>query len=616
MQAHFTPVPVLPFVLFTLSAFLPFSASLSAQCPDLIWSDEFDGDALNLDNWTYEIGDGCDRDLCGWGNSESQSYQRENAVVSDGTLKITARPTPGVAPGYTSARIISRDKQDFTYGRMEARIKVPGGNGTWPAFWMLSTDEVYGSWPQSGEIDIMEYVGREPNQVLGTIHYGQPFPNNSFTNAAIDLAEPIADDFHEFAVEWEEGEIRWFFDDILYSTKTPADLNGQRWPFDQDFFFILNLAVGGTLGGAIDPGAFPATMEVDYVRVYGGNRPYIAGDRTVDNAASDVTYTLGNVAADAAVTWSVPEEATIISGQGTPTLTLDWAGAGGTVSAATTLACGADTLSLDVTVEPAFGKLRSLENFDEPGELTFTFATGTLTEVSNPDPDTLVGASQIGQYVRAGDSQFDVLVYNVSSITDAGEFVDGEKRFFIDVYTDAPVGTEILLQLETAAAVGDNFPSGRHSRYQAFTTVQNVWERLSIPFLDRPDGGASDASITKLILLFDPNANTGNTYNFDNLDVYAEAATGLFSPSRQEFPLTASPNPATDRLTLSADLDYSGPLSVDLITTTGRLLRTLRFTGRSGQRELLTLPVGDLPAGVYLARLRAGQRTGIARFLR
>ena len=169
--------------------------------------------------------------------------------MSDGTLKITARREEVDGRSYTSSRLISRDKQDFTYGRMEARIKVPGGQGTWPAFWMLATDEVYGGWPQSGEIDIMEYVGRSPNEVLGTIHYGQPWPNNSYNSNRIETEEPVADDFHEFAVEWEENEIRWFFDGILYATETPADLNGQRWPFDQDFFFILNVAIGGNLGG-------------------------------------------------------------------------------------------------------------------------------------------------------------------------------------------------------------------------------------------------------------------------------------------------------------------------------------------------------------------------------
>ena len=382
------PYPVILFLLF--------SAGLAAQCPDLVWSDEFDGDTLDLNNWTYEIGDGCDRGICGWGNQELQSYQEENTTVSDGTLKITARPEVAGNSSYTSSRLISRNKQDFTYGRIEARIKVPGGNGTWPAFWMLSTDEVYGGWPQSGEIDIMEYVGKEPNQVLGTIHYGKPYPLNRYNTGRIDFDSPLYDDFHEFAVEWEEDTIRWMVDDILFHTQTPSDLNGENWPFDQDFFIILNLAVGGTLGGAVDPAAFPATMEVDYVRVYGSNRPYITGERNVESRASGTTYSIGNLSDEVGVTWTVPQGATIVSGQGTPTLTLDWGTQGGTVSAATVLACGEQTLALDVTVAPGFGREFALENFDDEALLTYTFSTGTLTEGANPAPDSVNGSALSG----------------------------------------------------------------------------------------------------------------------------------------------------------------------------------------------------------------------------
>ncbi|WP_420459627.1 family 16 glycosylhydrolase [Neolewinella sp.] len=596
---------------------LLLSASLSAQCPELVWSDEFDGKTLNLDNWRYELGDGCDRGLCGWGNNELQTYREENTTVSDGTLKITARREEVDGRSYTSSRLISRGKQDFTYGRMEARIKVPGGQGTWPAFWMLSTDEVYGSWPQSGEIDIMEYVGRAPNEVLGTIHYGQPWPNNSYNSNRIETEEPVADDFHEFAVEWEEDEIRWFFDGILYATETPADLNGQRWPFDQDFFFILNVAIGGNLGGAVDDSIFPATMEVDYVRVYGGNRPYISGERSVENAANGVEYTVGNLAEDTPITWTVPTGAAIVSGQGTPTLTVDWAGStGGAISAVTTLDCGTDTLSLDVSVAAPYTFQRSLENFDDAAELTFNFATGILTEQANPAPDSLVGATQVGEYVRAAGSQYDVLIYDVSSITDAGLFVTGEQRFYIDLYTTAPVGTEILLQLETGSASGENYPTGRHSRYQATTAVQNGWQRLYLPLLDRPDPNANDAGVTRLILLFAPNSNTGDTYRFDNLDVYAEGSTGIFTPRTADFGLTASPNPATDQLQLRAALDYTGPLSISLFTAEGRLLRTASFTGRSGSTQTLRLPVADLAPGVYLARVQAGSKSATVRFLR
>ena len=594
------------------------STALLAQCPEPVWADEFDGSALNPDNWTYEIGDGCDLgvNLCGWGNNELQSYQQDNAVVADGMLTITARREQVGNSNYTSARIVTKDKQDFTYGRMEARIKVAGGRGTWPAFWMLSTDEVYGGWPRSGEIDIMEFVGREPNEVIGTIHYGQPFPNNQFNTNAIEFAEPVADDFHEFAVEWKPNEIRWFVDGILYATERPADLNGQRWPFDQDFHFLLNLAVGGNLAGPVDPSAFPARMIVDYVRVFDGDRPYITGDRLVASDASGVRYRIGSVPAETAVQWTVPEGATIVSGQGTPTLTVDWAGEGGAVIGVASLSCGEQTLATRVEVEPAFTRNRSLENFDDAADLTFESSTGTLTEVANPEPSAITPASRVGKYVRDAGSQYDVIVYGVSAITDASDFVEGEQRFFVDLYTTAPVGTDVLLQLETPSAAGSDYPVGRHSRYRARTTVTGKWERLYLPFLDRPDASAPDRAVKKAVVLFAPNGNTGDTFYFDNFDVYSADPTGLLQTVRPDFPLTASPNPVGDLLTLQFAADRSGSASVEIFSVTGQLLLRKDYGRSDAATGQLRISVAGLAAGTYLARLRLGDGEAAVRFVR
>lgn len=234
-------------VFFTCFSLLFVQGSF-AQCPTLIWSDEFDGNSLSLDNWSYQIGDGCDINLCGWGNNELQSYQQANAVVANGELSITARNERRGNSNYTSTRIRSRGKVDFTYGRIESRILLPSGGGLWPAFWMLSTDEPYGFWPQSGEIDIMEWVGNQKSKIHGTLHYGQPSPNNSQTGATVTAIDgDYGNEYHVYAVEWEEDEIRWYIDNFLYSTKTRSDLFPQRWPFDHDFHLLLNMAVGATL---------------------------------------------------------------------------------------------------------------------------------------------------------------------------------------------------------------------------------------------------------------------------------------------------------------------------------------------------------------------------------
>jgi beta-glucanase (GH16 family) len=239
---------------------------------ELVWSDEFDGDTINPENWTYDIGG------WGWGNGEAQYYtdRPENARVENGLLVIEARQEQYEGSYYTSARMLTKGLQEFQYGRIEARIKVPAGVGTWPAFWMLGSnfgredleDPAQAEWPQAGEIDIMEWVGKEPDLVVGTIH-GPGYAGAGGLTTWYRQDFDVSEDFHIFAIEWDSDGIRWFFDDEQYAEKTPASLSGREWVFDQPFFIILNTALGGTLGGTIGfDTEFPVYMYVDHVRVY------------------------------------------------------------------------------------------------------------------------------------------------------------------------------------------------------------------------------------------------------------------------------------------------------------------------------------------------------------
>ena len=238
----------------------------------LVWADEFDGNALDASRWSVQTGDGCDINLCGWGNNELQWYQADNATVGGGMLTITARVENAGGRGYTSARLRTLNKGDWTYGRIDARAKLPIGQGFWPAIWMLPSDEVYGTWAASGEIDIMELVGHEPNRVHGTLHYGGAFPANRFTGDFYQLQSgTFADGFHVFSVEWEEGEIRWYVDGRLYQTQNQWSTNVAPFPapFDQRFHLVVNVAVGGNWPGPPNVNTpFPQSMEIDWIRVY------------------------------------------------------------------------------------------------------------------------------------------------------------------------------------------------------------------------------------------------------------------------------------------------------------------------------------------------------------
>ncbi|MFN8958848.1 MAG: glycoside hydrolase family 16 protein [Hyphomonadaceae bacterium] len=281
-------------------------APTQAEAPakwSLIWSDEFDGTAIDASKWSHAV------DCWGGGNNEKQCYTErpENSFVKDGNLVIQARKerrrgyalpveqrtnkaarAQEVTLPYSSAKLVTKGKADWRYGRISVRARLPQGQGTWPAIWLLPADEVYGPWAASGEIDIMEAVnlgepcancpGGVENTILGTLHYGGAWPKNTFLSKTTPLVGRL-DDFHTYTLDWDAGKMVWSIDGVPYATQTPAtwhvDQSPSRpsAPFDQKFYLILNLAIGGNLAEGrnlrgVSPKNFPKTMEIDWVRVY------------------------------------------------------------------------------------------------------------------------------------------------------------------------------------------------------------------------------------------------------------------------------------------------------------------------------------------------------------
>lgn len=274
----------------------------------LVWSDEFDGSSLNTLNWSYDVGDGCPS-LCGWGNNELQYYHAENVSVSGGYLILEAREEAYGGRDYTSGKIHSRYKQDFLYGKVEARMKVPTGGGMWPAFWMMPTDSVYGGWAASGEIDIME-TSNDTDYIGGTIHYGGPccddnrYSGGTYSPGGVDFS----DAFHVYTIEWEPDVMRWYVDGVLYSTKTSSQWYSDNAPgnplapFDQYFYIIMNAAVGGNYTGCTSSGcitaSFPQQFQVDWVRVY-QDTSNIAPTVSITNPTDGAELPAGNIIIDA-----------------------------------------------------------------------------------------------------------------------------------------------------------------------------------------------------------------------------------------------------------------------------------------------------------------------------
>lgn len=245
--------------IFGIAWFLTMSCSVNSQ---VILEENFTGDKLNMDYWSYEEGDGCP-DVCGWGNNERQIYDRNYVEVKDGNLVITA-----VKEGdtYYSGKINSKDKVEFQYGIIEVRAKLAKGQGLWPAIWMLGNDIGEVGWPASGEIDMMEYVGREPHTIYTSLH--TPASHGETINSKKTIVEDIEDGFHTYKTVWTTDDIKFFIDDKLVYTFIPKVYDDEHYPYRKPFYLLLNMAIGGNFGGPeVDDSIFPAKFYIDYLKV-------------------------------------------------------------------------------------------------------------------------------------------------------------------------------------------------------------------------------------------------------------------------------------------------------------------------------------------------------------
>jgi beta-glucanase (GH16 family) len=243
---------------------LSFSFSCAQETKrKLVWEENFEGKKLDETVWNYELGNGCPS-ICGWGNNERQVYTKINHKLKKGKLTITAKKEKET---YTSTRITSAGKKEFQYGRIEARAKLPVGEGIWPAFWMLGSNINNVGWPKCGEIDILEYVGKNPHLVYTSLHTQDS--HGETINSKKIVFPKIEEGFHIFAVDWTKDKMDFFVDDKLVYTFQPEVKNENTWPFNQPFYIIINMAIGGNFGGPeVDDSIFPQEYILDYVKVY------------------------------------------------------------------------------------------------------------------------------------------------------------------------------------------------------------------------------------------------------------------------------------------------------------------------------------------------------------
>lgn len=335
---------------------------LKAQDYQLVWSDEFNYTGLPDDTkWNYDVGGH------GWGNNELQYYtekRTENARVENGNLIIEAKKESYGGNDYTSARLVSRQKGDWLYGKIEVRAMLPSGKGTWPAIWMLPTDWSYGDWPASGEIDIMEHVGYEPTKVHGSVHteaYNHSINTQKTASYTVDNCETA---FHIYSIEWTADKIDFFVDGTKYFTFNNEG-SWDKWPFDKRFHLIFNIAVGGNWGGVegVDDQIFPQQMQIDYVRVYQPVGEIILdGADYVEPNEANVVFTATNVSG-ASYKWTVPEGVQINGSNTANEISVDW----GTIEGSVKLEYSKDgtTKNLEIPVKLVTVPENNIYKFDD-----------------------------------------------------------------------------------------------------------------------------------------------------------------------------------------------------------------------------------------------------------
>ena len=589
----------------------------------LVWSDEFDGSSLDTGNWTIDQGNGCPS-LCGWGNNELEWYRPQNVAVTDGNLVLTAKDENYGSSSFTSGKVHTRDKRSFRYGRVEMRAKLPVGGGLWPAFWMMPQDDAYGGWAASGEIDIME-SSNAMTSVGGALHYGGQYPDNTSTSGSTSLGgASFSDDFHVYAVEWEASQIRWYVDGTLFMTRS----NTQWWssgatgnayaPFDQPFYIILNLAVGGWYTGCTSTSCvtaeFPQQYLIDYVRVYEdieNFEPTVELTTPADGAelpAGDIVLTATAADSDGSIaTVEFYVDDTLLGEDTSAPYAWTWTNA--TDGCYRVTARARDDLggeaedSADITVGTGCGQAGYLggpstlpgrieaENYD---------IGGPLVAYEDADAGNNGGAYRPGEGVDLEACTDAGGGYNVGW-TAAGEWLE---------YTVAvPRSGQYLLSARVSSLSGGGrfrVDFGGEDKTGEFTVDSTTgWQTWTS--LDRSVQLEAGTQVMRVVLL-------AGGFNLNWIEIASEATPAGGDPQAARPVLhPCSPNPFNPSTTLRYELPRDARVRLAVYDVSGKLIRTLVAAEevRAGAHQVVWDGRDEsgrsAATGVYFARLRAGE---------
>lgn len=525
-----------------LSLLLIGQAAYGQTCGwNQVWRDDFNGTSLDSSNWSQEInGDG-------GGNGELQYYtdRPENMWVNGGLLNIKAIREAYNGKTWTSARLRTKNAQDWTYGKIEARMKLPKASGTWPAFWMMSTESQRDShgWPNNGEIDIMEAAGTTED-IAGTLHYGAYWPYNGNTgwpnpdNLMAGEAGRTKTDWHTYAVEWYEDHMVWSIDGVPKISSSRTKLDGvsplrSNWDsfHNRPFHVILNLAIGGWFPGFPDGSEGPEQlMQVDYVAVFKNDASWsIEGDTYAYRGETYKKYRVDGPAT-ASYNWSLPAGVTIVSGQGTREIvaSIGNSARSGNFNVTFNSGCSLKTVSKPVTIEQ--GRTQLLAGYESGLGLTHLqngVAMGAGSVVNNPAPGTINTSGKVLRYTRDAGQQWDNLKLTGFGKLNAGELRSGRAKIFADIYypASAPnlLGKELGGGLENNAVVSVT-PSwdgntGRLARFNGTLGKAGSWHTVELAYTGTPDSAIAASQADNLVLMVEAGSNRPADFYLDNVRI-------------------------------------------------------------------------------------------------
>ena len=561
------------------------SRAQTTDCSHLVWNDEFNTAGVPAtDKWDYDIGDG------GWGNNELQTYTntRTNSWVENGRLYIKAVKNNN---SWTSARMVTRQKGDWLYGRIEVKAKLPSGKGTWPAIWMLPTDWEYGGWPSSGELDIMEHVGYDPGVIHGTAHTeSYYFKIGTQKGSSITVPDAMTA-FHVYAIEWDAEQIRWYVDDQLYFTFNNEHNTYKEWPFDKRFHLLLNIAIGGDWGGAqgIDPNLTEAVMEVEYVRVYSNKlpTPVISGS-ALNTKDEEATYRV-NPVDGASYFWHFPDGVKVLAGEGTNNVTVQWSDVPGDIQLEMRTVCDTAVSGLfhvNYQSKPSSDRLDVLPANDAQ-QLRWTAVPGASNGLAlSEENQTLTVNFQIGDPTENPNIQYDF--DGLIDLTD-----NFEMAFELQVDPQNPPSNMRVDLVDV---------NGKVKLTNLFKIDQfepdDEYHLYSHQFTGSTDGSFLLNQIKQIRIYLNygilGQAGSG-VFQIKNMHLQNPNATAI-SQLKMDTSFTVFPNPTNNLITIRSKEAIK---SIQLYAVSGHLVIS-RSVGQVKQYQLV---IGQLKPGMYFLRV-------------